>query len=227
MSSFSIEPRTFIFPWGCVVVPRASDASAIFLRLSTSRTYFPRPSCSVFVSTRRIGMRTTMHSIPREITYDSQCTCLFLLVLALYNRSLFPRPSEITDSEQKLRHALLLDLCFSNCNKTFLDVIDYVLRSLCIFWARNNRRLFSVWSFLKVIWKWKDWCDSIGGFAWSVCCLRHRFCTWMDRQLFLLIDLKYKRRRNSICDNTNEIKFVFSDESTRLRNDSYFNNDGL
>lgn len=89
-------------------------------------------------------MRTTMRSIPREITYDSQCTCLFLLVLALYNRSLFPRPSEITDSEQKLRHALLLDFCFSNCNKKFLRVIDYVLRSSCIFWVRNNRPLFSV-----------------------------------------------------------------------------------
>lgn len=41
--------------------------------------------------------RCALH--PREITYDSQCTCLCSLVLALYNRSLFLYPAEITDSE--------------------------------------------------------------------------------------------------------------------------------
>lgn len=72
--------------------PSSCDVSAIFLLLPpATRAHSPsslRPQSSTFIRQESECERRCLHT-PREITYDSQCTCLFSSVLALYNRSLF------------------------------------------------------------------------------------------------------------------------------------------
>lgn len=108
VSSFSIEPRTLVPPHGVTSSYRGpSDVSAIFLLLlPASRAHSPSrllsaPNLRLSYSRNR-NANDDASIPPREITYDSQCTCLFSLVLALYNRSLFRAASgEITDTTRE------------------------------------------------------------------------------------------------------------------------------